>query len=133
MVEPELVEKKPCICGAMVLHFCIPGTSEEYWRCENSALSCNGFGKTYEKVLETAGNPAPPPPEMSEANLARLDAMLDTRIDEVTDAASLEIITAAFTDCVNGLAASKSEEGAYHVIGHAFKVLFMVGRMSAMH
>jgi hypothetical protein len=132
MVEPELVKKKPCSCGAMVLHFRIPGTSDEYWRCENVGFSCVAFGKTYEKALE-ASTAAPPRTKISAATRARLDAMLDTRIDAIADAELQELVTEAFNDCLNGLAASKSEEGAYHVIGHTVKVLFMLGRLSAMN
>jgi hypothetical protein len=133
MVDPELVEAKPCSCGAQVLRFRFPDTSDEYWRCENAGKSCHAFGNTYEAALEAASDPAPDDPEMSEANKARLLEMLETRVEEVADAATYGLMTKAFSDCVNGLAACKTDEGKYHVIGHTLKVAFMLGRLSAMH
>jgi hypothetical protein len=133
MVDPELVEAKPCRCGAQVLRFRFPDTSDEYWRCENAGKSCHAFGNTYEAALEAASDPAPDEPEMSEANKARLLEMLETRVEEVTDAATYGLMTKAFSDCVNGLAACKTDEGKYHVIGHTLKVAFMLGRLSATH
>jgi hypothetical protein len=133
MVEPELVEAKPCSCGAQVLHFRFPDISEEYWRCENAGQSCHAFGNTYETALEAASASAPDEPEMSEANNARLLEMLDTRVDEVADAATYGLMTKAFNDCVNGLAACKTDEGKFHVIGHTLKVAFMLGRLSTTH
>jgi hypothetical protein len=133
MVDPELVEAKPCSCGAQVLRFRFPDTSDEYWRCENAGKSCHAFGNTYEAALEAASDPAPDDPEMSEANKARLLEMLETRVEEVADAATYGLMTKAFSDCVNGLAACKTDEGKYHVIGHTLKVAFMLGRLSATH
>jgi hypothetical protein len=133
MVDPELVEAKPCSCGAQVLRFRFPDTSDEYWRCENAGKSCNAFGNTYEAALEAASDPAPDEPEISEANNARLLEMLETRVEEVADAATYGLMTKAFSDCVNGLAACKTDEGKYHVIGHTLKVAFMLGRLSATH
>jgi hypothetical protein len=133
MVEPELVEAKPCSCGAQVLRFRFPDTSDEYWRCENAGQSCHAFGNTYETALEAASAPAPDEPGVSEANKARLLEMLDTRVDEVADAATYGLMTEAFNDCVNGLAACKTDEGKFHVLGHTLKVAFMLGRLSASH
>ena len=48
-MEAELIEKKPCNCGAMLLHFRISDT--EYWRCERGAELCGAIGKTYEDAL----------------------------------------------------------------------------------
>ena len=62
MIEPELVEKKPCVCGAAMLHFRFPDDGKEYWRCENMAKIepdgtalegfCPAFGWTYEQALK---------------------------------------------------------------------------------
>src|SRR6266498_1236142 len=50
-MEPELVEKKPCNCGAMVLH--LRSAAVDYWRCENAAQYCDALGTTYEQALST--------------------------------------------------------------------------------
>jgi hypothetical protein len=47
----KLIEKKPCNCGAMILHLRI--TDKEYWRCERDPAICGAIGKTYEDALET--------------------------------------------------------------------------------
>jgi hypothetical protein len=50
-MEPELLEKRPCNCGAMVLHLRI--SEKEYWRCERDPAICGAIGKTYEDALQT--------------------------------------------------------------------------------
>jgi len=47
----DLIEKKPCNCGAMVLH--LPISKKDYWRCERDPAICGAIGKTYEEALET--------------------------------------------------------------------------------
>ena len=47
----DLIEKKPCNCGAMVLHLRI--SKKDYWRCERDPAICGAIGKTYEEALET--------------------------------------------------------------------------------
>jgi hypothetical protein len=48
-MEAGLIEKKPCNCGAMLLHFRI--SDAEYWRCERGPELCGAIGKTYEDAL----------------------------------------------------------------------------------
>jgi hypothetical protein len=50
-MEPELLEKRPCNCGAMVLHLRI--SDKDYWRCERDPAICGAIGKTYEDALQT--------------------------------------------------------------------------------
>ena len=50
-MEPELIEKKPCNCGAMLLHLRI--SDKEYWRCERGPAVCGAIGRTYEDALQT--------------------------------------------------------------------------------
>lgn len=47
----ELIEKKPCNCGAMLLHLRV--SKKEYWRCERDPAICGAIGKTYEDALHT--------------------------------------------------------------------------------
>lgn len=47
----ELIEKKPCNCGAMLLHLRV--SDKEYWRCERDPAICGAIGKTYEDALHT--------------------------------------------------------------------------------
>jgi hypothetical protein len=50
-MEAELIEKRPCNCGAMLLHLRI--LDKEYWRCERDLEICGAIGKTYEEALQT--------------------------------------------------------------------------------
>ena len=50
-MEAELIEKKPCNCGAMILHLRI--TDKDYWRCERDPAICGAIGDTYEQALQT--------------------------------------------------------------------------------
>jgi len=50
-MEAKLIEKKPCNCGAMILHLRI--SDKEYWRCERDPAICGAIGKTYEDALQT--------------------------------------------------------------------------------
>jgi hypothetical protein len=50
-MEAELIEKKPCSCGAMILHLRV--SDKEYWRCERGPAICGAIGKTYEDALQT--------------------------------------------------------------------------------
>jgi hypothetical protein len=50
-MSAELIEKKPCNCGAMVLHMRV--SDKDYWRCERDPAICGAIGKTYEEALET--------------------------------------------------------------------------------
>jgi hypothetical protein len=47
----QIIEKKPCNCGAMLLHLRI--ADKEYWRCERDPAICGAIGKTYEDALHT--------------------------------------------------------------------------------
>jgi hypothetical protein len=49
-MQPVLLEKRPCNCGAMILHLRI--ANKEYWRCERGPASCGAIGKTYEDALQ---------------------------------------------------------------------------------
>jgi len=48
-MDAELIEKKPCHCGAMISHFRIAET--DYWRCDRGPELCGAIGKTYEEAL----------------------------------------------------------------------------------
>jgi hypothetical protein len=50
-LSAELIEKKPCNCGAMVLHLRV--SDKDYWRCERDPAVCGAIGKTYEEALQT--------------------------------------------------------------------------------
>jgi hypothetical protein len=50
-MKRKLVEKKPCNCGAMLLHLRV--ADKEYWRCERDPAICGAIGKTYEDALQT--------------------------------------------------------------------------------
>jgi len=47
----ELIEKKPCNCGAMILHLRV--SDKDYWRCERDLAICGAIGETYEQALQT--------------------------------------------------------------------------------
>jgi hypothetical protein len=62
MVESELIETKPCPCGAKLQHFRFADVGTEIWYCENTAIDgpdgkvingpCGAFGLTYEQALK---------------------------------------------------------------------------------
>ena len=45
----DLIEKKPCNCGAMVSHLRI--SNKDYWRCERDPAISGAIGKTYEEAV----------------------------------------------------------------------------------
>ena len=47
----KLIEKKHCLCGAMLVHVHVSG--KEFWRCERTPDMCGAIGKTYKEALQT--------------------------------------------------------------------------------
>jgi len=67
------------------------------------------------------------------ADLARLEQLRNIPIESVANKASMLIMAAAMTQCIQQLAVSESEEETIHILGAAFQLLFMIGRQSVLN
>jgi hypothetical protein len=67
------------------------------------------------------------------ADLARLEQLRNIPIESVANKASMLIMAAAMTQCIQQLAVSESEEETVHILGAAFQLLFMLGRQSVLN
>jgi len=54
-------------------------------------------------------------------------------MESVADKASMLIMAATMTRCLQELASSESEEETFHILGAAFQLLFMLGRQSILN
>jgi len=70
---------------------------------------------------------------VTEADLARLEQLRKIPIESVADKASMLIMAATMTQCIQALTVSESEEGTCHILGAAFQLLFMLGRQSVLN
>lgn len=65
--------------------------------------------------------------------LARLEQLRNIPIEAVADKASMLMMAAALTQCIQQLANSESDEETLHILGGAFQLLFMLGRQSVLN
>ena len=70
---------------------------------------------------------------ITEADLARLEQLRNIPIESVANKASMLMMAATMTQCIQQLAASDSEEETLHILGAAFQLLFMLGRQSVLN
>lgn len=70
---------------------------------------------------------------VTEADLARLEQLRKIPIESVADKASMLIMAATMTQCIQALTVSESEEETCHILGAAFQLLFMLGRQSVLN
>ncbi len=72
-------------------------------------------------------------PTVTEADLARLEQLRNIPIESVADKASMLMMAATMTQCIQELAHSESDEETLRILGSAFQLLFMLGRQSVLH
>ena len=64
--------------------------------------------------------------------LVRLEQLRKIPIESIADKASMRIMAATMTQCIQQLASSGSEEETRRIVGAAFQLLFMLGHQQSV-
>jgi hypothetical protein len=67
------------------------------------------------------------------ADLARLEQLRKIPIESVADQASMLLMAATMTQCIQQLSNSDSDQETFRILGAAFQLLFMLGRQSVLN
>jgi hypothetical protein len=145
-IVTEIETAKRCPCGGTFMRYVWPNRAKNLWVCTSPGGpgKCNASGKTYDEALksrssqnlaavEVQSSPRKPKYLIDPETLSRFNAMMATPIEAVADAGAIQLMAAAFQDCIKSLAAAKPDEDTKQVIGAAAKRFFMLGRLSALN